>query len=453
MTTVASDKRFLNTLRNLITRDVFYTGINQMWRVISGPLTLLLIPLYITSEVQGYWFTFISLSALTVFADLGFTNIVMMFSAHEFAHLHFRDKYRLEGDEAYLQRLSSLLMFVLKWTATVVVLVFPIIFAVGYLLFSDKNDGVEWMLPWILFLMGSAISFFAYVILSFIQGCSLVAASQRIMLYNSIMATVVMLSMLLGGRGLYALAFSSIAGAAVLITVIGLKFGGMLMQLLRVHQTTRTAWAGDFLRLLWRYAISWSSGYLIFQIYTPLMFQYHGAVEAGRVGISIAMWSALHNISNTWVISNVPKFNISVAKKQWHDLDTKARSSIIYSVATYLAGVASVTLLVLCLYGRIPHFDRIVGRFLNLIPMAMLASAWFLQIIINGLAVYLRAHKEEPYVIPSVVSGIYIAATTFLCARYLPAEYLFLGFLSSYIWGLPWCAKIFRDKRILWHGV
>lgn len=48
----------------------------------------------------------------------------------------------------------------------------------------------------------------------------------------------------------------------------------------------------------------------------------------------------------------------------------------------------------------------------------------------------MRAHKEEPLVIPSFVSGVYIAIVTLLIAMYLPFEYFFLGFLSSYLWVL-----------------
>jgi len=69
-------------IKNNFTRDVAGASLNQMWRLISGPITLILLPLMISSKVQGYWYTFGSVSALSVFADLGFTTIVMQFSAH-----------------------------------------------------------------------------------------------------------------------------------------------------------------------------------------------------------------------------------------------------------------------------------------------------------------------------------------------------------------------------------
>jgi hypothetical protein len=55
----------------------------------------------------------------------------------------------------------------------------------------------------------------------------------------------------------------------------------------------------------------------------------------------------------------------------------------------------------------------------------IISTGWLLQIIINSLAVYMRAHKEEPLVIPSFLSGIYISLVTLLIAIYF-----FLGFLN-----------------------
>ena len=74
-------------------KDLVNTAFNQLYRLISGPLMLLFIPLYLTQEEQGYWYTFSSVAALSVFADLGFSNIILQFAAHEFAFLKFKDKW------------------------------------------------------------------------------------------------------------------------------------------------------------------------------------------------------------------------------------------------------------------------------------------------------------------------------------------------------------------------
>lgn len=88
-------------------KDLFSTFLNQIWRIFSGPLILLSIPFFLTPEVQGFWYTFISLAALSVLADLGFSNIILQFSAHEFAFLRFKANMTLEGDTYHLCKLSD----------------------------------------------------------------------------------------------------------------------------------------------------------------------------------------------------------------------------------------------------------------------------------------------------------------------------------------------------------
>lgn len=72
-------------------RDLLNTALSQIYRLLSGPMMLLFIPLFLTQEEQGYWYTFTSLAALVIFADLGFSNIILQFAAHEFAFLRFKN--------------------------------------------------------------------------------------------------------------------------------------------------------------------------------------------------------------------------------------------------------------------------------------------------------------------------------------------------------------------------
>src|SRR5271157_1679602 len=105
----------IGDLKQRINKDFIATAFNQFWTVLSGPLLLILIPTFLSPEVQGYWFTFSSLIALSVFADLGFSFILLQFSAHEFAYLNFESNTSITGDESHLIHLASLFRFALKW--------------------------------------------------------------------------------------------------------------------------------------------------------------------------------------------------------------------------------------------------------------------------------------------------------------------------------------------------
>ena len=84
-----------------ISREIFFSVATQLWRFVYGPVILLFIPLFLTAEHQGFWFTFISISALSVFADLGFSSIVTQFSSHEAAFADFKGG-RIAGDPRHI---------------------------------------------------------------------------------------------------------------------------------------------------------------------------------------------------------------------------------------------------------------------------------------------------------------------------------------------------------------
>ena len=93
-------------MKKYLHNGVIFTQANQLWRGLSGIFTLVLIPLFLTKEQQGYWFTMTSLAALAVLADLGFFQVTLQFAAHEFAYLGF-DNGRVIGSEDHKERLKS----------------------------------------------------------------------------------------------------------------------------------------------------------------------------------------------------------------------------------------------------------------------------------------------------------------------------------------------------------
>ncbi|MHB9148392.1 MAG: hypothetical protein ACYC2U_08550, partial [Candidatus Amoebophilus sp.] len=321
-------------LNQVFTKDIINSYENQLWRIISGPLVLLLIPLFITPEIQGFWYTFSSISALSIFADLGFTTIILQFSAHEYAHLKINEKLEIEGPEKYIRRLASLFRFVVKWAEGLVAIAFPSIFLVGYILFIQKANVIVWLFPWILYSIGAAIGFFSSVLASFIQGCDQVSIVQKQSFYAAIINTIVLFSSLFLQFGLFAISLTLFVANSCYLLFLLKKFNKFIKQLLAAMPDD-TNWKADIFKLLWKYALSWSSGYFIFQVYTPFMFQFHGPVEAGRVGISISLAVAAFSISNTWLSANNPKINMLVAKKDWHKLDKEFKKDLLLALSTY----------------------------------------------------------------------------------------------------------------------
>lgn len=427
------------------TRDIISTFINQGWRLILGPVILLLIPLYLTSAEQGCWYTFTSLAALSVFADLGFGIIVLQFAAHEFANLHFRPDGFILGPVRSKQRLASFFKFTVKWGGIATLIAFPIILIGGYFFLQRQLHTVlvDWQWSWILYSCVSGVIFFNNILLTFFEGCNSVAKLQSIRFKMVVASSSTMLAGLISGIGIYALAASSIVNACVGCFFLYKNFKSAIFQLWRIAYWSHYNWWPSFYPLMWRYAISWCSGYFVLGGCTPIAFYYWGPIEAGRVGLSIAMWTAGFGIANCWMTAITPRLNILVEKKEWQELDKIFQKNFYRTIITMLIGGG---IFLLFYMGTIDVFS-FWKRILDISGMTILFGGLLGQIVIGNWTTYLRAHKKEPLMLYFIVNSLYVFILTLICASIYSVDYMFLGFLSSTIWGIPFVWRVYYHQK------
>lgn len=425
-------------------KDILATFFNQAWRLISGPLMLLLIPLYLTEEQQGYWYLFGSVAALSAFADLGFSNIILQFSAHEYASLKIGNEGFLEGQIENIKKLGSFLRFVIGWLSAICSIVYPIIFVVGiFFLLRDKVLSI-YIIPWVIYSIGSLLNFFNNSVLSFIEGMDQISKIQKSRLIVAVINTVVVVSSLLLHINIYALAFGMILSASFMFITIFKTFGKILKQLWKESAGFSYPWRMEILPLFKKYVLSFASGYFLFQIYTPLMHYFHGPVYSGKIGISMSLVTSMFSFSTIFIYTITPKINMLIEKKEWHELDRLFNKRLVLSGIAYLF-IACCFFVFIKLFSGIPLINKIVSRFLPWQGLLILISAYFVQVFISSWAVYLRGHKIEPYWYTGIISAIWVFVVTVLIGKFLSPDYFFLGLLSSYIWGTPWSYIIYKN--------
>lgn len=145
---------------SLFQPDVFATFLNYIVKIFLNPIIVFFIPIFLSENQQGYWYTFGSIAALTTFADLGFTSIMTQYVAHEYAYLKLdKSDKRFVGSEEHIKRMSSLFRFIVQWMRTVLALALIIIIIVGFIMFSGSKDNVNWLMPWILYAISSVYVF------------------------------------------------------------------------------------------------------------------------------------------------------------------------------------------------------------------------------------------------------------------------------------------------------
>jgi len=438
-----------NILRNNLNGDVMHSAVNLLWKIIAGPLTMLLVPLFTLPAIQGFWYTFISLAALTIFADLGFTTIATQFVAHEFAFLTLDEDGAIRGDEEHLHSTAALLRFVMKWGAISGIAVTPVVFAAGCFLFIQKDPAGDWLVPWVLFSIGTLLNYWGTILASFLQGARQVARVQRLSLVSRVVQSLLTFALLILHRGLFALAVATLVGSVLLVGALIIDYRRCLRQLFGIQSQRR--WGAEILSLLWRYALSWTGGYLNLQLFTPIVFQFKGPVLAGKVGITLAIWTAAVSLSTVWFSANIPKINILIARAEESEAKGVIRELLKLTFLTYAGCVAALTL-VLYLGARfdLGAFSHVVARFMGLRPALTLLFIGIPSMYVNAMAIYLRAHKEEPLLLPSVAAGVATAILSFLVIRGLGPDEVFVGFLASTVAAFPWFVGIYRRRQADW---
>jgi len=413
--------------------DLKNSFLNLTWRLTYGPLMLLIVSIKLSSVYQGYWFTFLSLAALSVLADLGFTTIVLQLSAHRFSNLRINKYGYFYGPSGHIERIASVFRFSISWILKLSILVFPVICFFGFYFLSTKSYDVDWLIPWILYSFLSLIILVTNVVYSFFEGCDGVAKIQKYRFLSSFASVITTIISLIIGLQLYALVLGAFFFCITSWFFIFIEYRFAIYQMRKKNKKLETVEQENILNLLKRYALSFISGYFIFQAFTPIAFHFYGPATAGKVGLSLSIWMAILALANAWVVAVTPRMNIANSLRDYLELDRLFNKSILFSICTYLLAVVAFFLIL-----------KYTGDYFNLTKKLLapkiqfqLAVVFFFQILISGMAIYIRSHMVEPLALMSVLTAIFVTSMTFFVASFCTVDYFFRGMLLSCLFTFP----------------
>lgn len=81
----------------------------------------------------------------------------------------------------------------------------------------------------------------------------------------------------------------------------------------------------------WKIALSWISGYFIFQLFNPVLFATEGAIVAGQMGMTLTVLNSIMALSFSWMTTKVPVYSELIAKKDYNQLDSLFNKALIQS--------------------------------------------------------------------------------------------------------------------------
>src|SRR5207245_2385725 len=245
---------------------------------------------FVSPEMQGYYYTFNSLLAFQIFAELGLGTVLTYYASHEWAKLAFDPHGRVTGDADALSRLTSLGRFALRWYLAAGAAL-TLILAVGGLLFfaTDGNPAFPWRAPWIVLCVTTGLNICVVPIWALLEGCNQVANVYAFRVIQYVASSVAAWVGIYLGAGLWVASIVGVTGLLAMMVTVGRRYAGFVRTILLGHSKgPRLRWRVDVLPMQWRIALSWISGYFMFSLFTPVLFHYQGSLVAGQMGMT---WS------------------------------------------------------------------------------------------------------------------------------------------------------------------
>jgi hypothetical protein len=443
--------RGLARLRHLAGLDIhiLLTLISRGWSVLAGGGTALLIPAFLSPAQQGYYYTFASVLAAQIFFELGLNHVLTQLASHTAAHLTRADDGHLSGERRCLDAVASLLALARKWNAIMASLFFVAAIAGGTYFFSRKGTLPvgDWLPSWTTLIIATALNLAMSARLALCEGLGEVAQVARLRIHQSMLGYAVLWLLLLSGHGLWAAVAVPLASAV--LAAVWLSRHATLKQLHRTAADApapehRYTWRRDIFPLQWRIALSWMSGYFIFNFLTPVVFAQQGPVEAGRLGLAHTIFWSILTLGISWVSAKIPNFSAHVARHERSQLN-----ELFDRVARRTVGATAVCVVLFVLVVQLAgHFLPVVlTRLPPLSALLMMATATVVNAAVFAMAVYMRAHKEEPLLTQSLVTAAMIATGVYAMAHVsLTAAVAAYAGLNLFVC-LPWVALIYKRYR------
>lgn len=436
-----------------VDRAVGYTLIGRGWALVANLMNLWLIARCLTKDEQGFYYTFSSILALQIIFDLGFSYVLLQFASHEMAFLKLSDKRIVDGNPKAKARMASLLWFSMKWYGVVAILVVIVVVPVGLYFFSAHYHGgfeVIWRIPWIAISITTAGLLSISPLIAIVEGTGQVAEIALMRTTQSFFSSLTLWCALLLGWKLYAAPIFSGVNLISGLVWLSLRYGAFFKDLLLSrHKDHVISWWGEIWPFQWKIAVSYLSGFLIGQLFNPILFAFKGAATAGQMGMSLQIAGGISALGLAWVYTKASPFGQMISRGDFEKLDQVFFRCLwqSFAIITLAAGCAFGILLYL------KYINHPIGqRVLDPLPLGLLFMTTLINHIVFSEAIYLRAHKREPFMWPSIASAVITSTLAyFLGKNYGSLGVTTVNFASAVVIGLGVCTFLFVKSRQEWH--
>lgn len=248
---------------------------------------ILILPQFLNFDEIGYYYLIQSFIALQMIGDLGVSQLVINLVAQK-SQRYFNEF----GYLAHIRNFQNLINITFK-NSIALTLVF-LVLATSYFYFL--NEKILFDLKYLLFIMIFllALDLLTSYHAALISGLTDIGNFYKYKFFRSATEYIVVIAFISLGFPFFALAFACCAGIIVAAIVVFLLFKNLKKSQQSGFKNIQFKYRDEFLPMQIKYLMTWLCGFLTFSTIVPLVFKFHGAAIAGKIGLLIALFGGLN---------------------------------------------------------------------------------------------------------------------------------------------------------------
>jgi len=331
-----------------------------------------------------------------------------------FIKLRWTNKGEVVGENH--QKFSSFFFNAVSYYIKAGLLFFVIIALIGYFILSRKAVSIEsnfnWKQTWIILVFLTSLNLMALPFVSVVEGGGKIKEVYSLKLAQGILGSIFCWLALVLGAGIWCVLMPPLGAIFVFLLWVNIKKSGLYNVWLAGHKNHLFDWSKELMPFQWRIGVGWVSVYLMSQLTVPIVFYFFDPVQAGRIGLCLAVAHTVGILSQSWITRNVPKMSQAVANKDWDLFDRIFRRDFIFSLFFFIT--TSLALIKFYIWAIETKYSV---RLLPVDLFCYLLVFVFFYHINTSFAAHLRSYKKEPLIWLFLIGALSTIAVTIYAAK------------------------------------
>lgn len=420
-------------------KAIMYSILGTCWKILFAPISLYLISLKLTPELQGYYYLFFSIAGIQQIAEVGFSHTLIQGISHEMSKVNFTQKEFI-GESSSIKEIEETMRLGFSWYSLLTIISISIVYPIGISIMSDGTDimNSSWFIPWSFFILFSALNLFFYPVNFFLEGIQELEKIYKIRLFIQVISGFIFTLLLVIDLNL--------------LSIIAVPVSSLIANYLLLYRPYRNLFHQYMFKLPSKYFINkilgwqlkvgfvWSSSYLYWQFPTIIIFSILGPSISGQYSMSSNIINSIMGIGQVFI--KTKSSIIGCLRANGDKLKAlsiyKNNANLSYLIVTFLF-IVFFTLWIL-----FPHFS-IFKRLLPISECAILTFSFGINMITINQAMYTRCSKKEPFFYLSLFVNIIFPLILYcLLLIYSNIIMVIFAFVSIHIIELIWGNSIFN---------